>query len=126
MVAPTRRAAPVTSTVLPRRVSGRAAASGVSCAIEPDYDGIGAALNPAAAHGRRAGAQPVPRRAYPRGARKCGRLAVVRAFHGAGAVRAGTRLLQRREREAGLRRRFRYRTGSLRPLLTLHRAPVRR
>src|ERR1700751_4202807 len=127
MTAPTRRAAPVTSAVLPCNSGATAApASVIACVMGPDYDGISAALNPAATFCARAGAQRAARRAHPRGTSGGGRLAVVRALHGARALCAGTRLLQRGQRQARPRRGLRDRARGFGSVLPLHRAAVRR
>src|SRR4029078_5112235 len=102
MQAPTRRAPPVMSTTLPLSTpSPRAACAAARFFddMEADYDGKQRALNvpPALARGSRAfagrGADD------PRAAAGRGRVAVVRDFHGAGAVRARPRLLQRGRHE---------------------------
>src|SRR5487761_719030 len=97
MAAPTRRAAPVTSAVLPASGAVRAASEAAPVSVGSgmvflQYDagavtGRGSALS----RGRRADQR----------ASSCGRgLDPVRAIHGAGALRAGPRLLQRGQREA--------------------------
>src|SRR5436190_416894 len=112
MLAPTRRAAPVMSAAWPVSAS-RAGRTGteadISCVMGPDYDRIGDTLNPAAPVAGGGAPQRRGRRADSRRAGGRGRLAVVRALHGAGAVRAGSRVLQRRQlqdrRRRGLRER---------------------
>src|SRR2546430_14100847 len=91
MLAPTHRAAPVMSAAWPVSAS-RAGRTGteadMSCVMGPDYDRIGDTLNPAAPVAGGGAPQPRGRRADSRRAGGRGRLAVLRALHGAGAVRA--------------------------------------
>src|SRR5256886_4824448 len=93
MLAPTRRAAPVMSAAWPVSAS-RAGRTGteadMSCVMGPDYDRIGDTLNPAAPVAGGGAPQRRGRRADSRRAGGRGRLAVVRALHGTGAVRAGS------------------------------------
>src|ERR1700740_2439956 len=100
MVAPTRRAAPVTSAVLPASTllgaGSVSAASGSARTMDADYDPIGRALNASGAEPRRAASQRGRRGVDPRRAGRLRRLALFRALHGARALCAGTRLLQRR------------------------------
>src|SRR6185437_3380214 len=128
MAAPTRRAAPVTSAALP--ASGAAAARASVPAEDVvwpvsvgfgmrslDYDadavtGRGSALSRA---------HCADARADPRGRG----LDLVRAVHGARALRAGARVLQRGQREARAGRGLRDGPGNLRSLQPLGGAPMR-
>src|SRR5512146_1904479 len=120
MAAPTRRAAPVTSAALP--ASGMAWALSVTVMAGSGmrwlhYD-AGAVSGRRSAFPRRHGAD---RRAGP----GSGRLDPIRAIHGSRALRAGTRVLQRGQREAGPGRGFRDGPGDLRSLQPLRGAAVR-
>src|SRR5213595_3742548 len=100
MLAPTRRAAPVMSAALPLSglpAGGTGTESDISCVMGPDYDRIPHTLNPAAPVAGGGAPQRRGRRAHSRRDGGRGRLAVVRTFHGAGAVCAGSRVLQRRQ-----------------------------
>src|SRR6184192_1886640 len=129
MLAPTRRAAPVTSAALPVSALPAAAApaggSGISGSMGDEYERIRVTLNPPAAVGRGRAPQPRARCAHARGAPLRRRLAVVRALHGARSLHARPRVLQRGQRQdrpgRGLRDRSRG-VGSVRPLPG---APVR-
>src|SRR5438552_3536924 len=129
MLAPIRRAAPVTSAALPvsalPAVAAPAGGSGMSCSMGDEYERIRVTLNPPAAVGRGRAPQPRARCAHARRARLRRRLAVVRALHGARSLHARPRVLQRGQRQdrpgRGLRDRSRG-VGSVRPLPG---APVR-
>src|SRR5579885_1843171 len=109
MAAPTRRAAPVTSAAL--RASGMAWAVSVAAGsgIRWVHYDAGAVTGRRSAFAR---GHASDRRAGPRG----GRLELIRAIHGARALCAGARILQRGQREARAWRGLRDRAGDLRSL----------
>ena len=138
--APTRRAPPVINTTLP--------SSGALIQAEPRVHGRRSAqdivYSSVLTHHRRRHAassarsrtcpRPPPEApalsaaldgAHPRGDRGGRRLARLRALHGARALRAGARLLQRGQHEARRRRRFRHRARALAALRALPRAAGR-
>ena len=99
---------------------------GVGAVMGADYDGIGASLNAAAAVSGGAPPQRRPGRGDPRARARSRRLAVLRALHGAGAVRTGPGLLQRRCAQARSRRGLRHRAADVRALQPLPGAHLRR
>src|SRR6185437_12754875 len=106
MAAPTRRAAPVINAALPARGAVRVVSVTVGSGMRSLHYDAGAVT------GRRS-ALPRPHGVDSRPGPGGGRLDAVRAIHGARALRAGARILQRGQREARPRRGLRDGPGGL-------------